>query len=176
MKLFRQGDRGFSLFEVIIAVGIFGAAITIMLSLLPALVASAAKASDTIVAVRLPDAVGLELQRVAISGGFEALVSEISRLSEPLPATLTLAADRALERVQTLNYLPSMAAEQIPEASRYFLIEVWRFTTPPLEYNARGAGLAVQVRVSWPFFIPGADTVAPLSEREQFVFNLALNR
>ena len=119
---------------------------------------------------------GLELQRVAISGGFEALVSEISRLAEPLPATLTLAADRALERVQTLNYLPSMAAEQIPEASRYFLIEVWRFVTPPLEYNARGAGLAVQVRVSWPFFIPGADTATPLSEREQFVFNLALNR
>jgi hypothetical protein len=45
-----------------------------------------------------------------------------------------------------------------------------------LEYNARGAGLAVQVRVSWPFFIPGTDTATPLSEREQFVFNLALNR
>ncbi|MSU18941.1 MAG: prepilin-type N-terminal cleavage/methylation domain-containing protein [Lacunisphaera sp.] len=66
MKLFRQGSRGFSLFEVMIAVGIFGAAITIMLSLLPALVASAAKTSDTVVAVRLPDAVGLELQRVAL--------------------------------------------------------------------------------------------------------------
>lgn len=176
MKLLRQDDRGFSLFEVIIAVGIFGAAITIMLSLLPALVASAAKTSDTIVAVRLPDAVGLELQRVAISGGFKALVSQISRLAEPLPATLMLAADRTLERVQTLNYLPSMAAEQIPAASRYFLIEVWRFTAPPLEYNARGAGLAVQVRVSWPFFIPGADTATPLGDREQFVFSLALNR
>lgn len=176
MKVFRQGCRSFSLFEVIIAVGIFGAAITIMLSLLPALVASAAKTNDTLVAVRLPDAVGLELQRVALSGGFDALASQISRIADPLPATLTLAADRALERVQTLDYLSLIASEQIPAASRYFLIEVWRFTSPPLEYNAHGAGLAVQVRVSWPFFIPGADTATPLSEREQFVFNLALNR
>ena len=176
MKLLRHGGRGFSLFEVIVAVGIFGAAITIMLSLLPALIVSAGKTSDTFVAVRLPDAVELELQQVALAGGFDALASQISRLADPLPATLRLAADRAIERVRTLDYLPAIEAEQIPTASRYFLIEVWRVPAPPLEYSVSGAGIAVQVRVSWPFFSPGASLANPISAREQIVFNLALNR
>ena len=167
---------GFSLLEVIIAVGIFGAAVTVMLGLLPALTRQAGTTADTLAVVRLPDGVRLELQRVAAVGGFVALVGRTTPMLAPLPPTLTLAAGREATRVQALDYLPPITADLLPVGHRYFHIEVWRFTEAPLAYDPGGGVLALHVRVSWPYFTPGSASATPLIDREQVTFNLALDR
>ena len=167
---------GFSLLEVIIAVGIFGTTVTVMLGLLPALTRQARATADTLAALHLPDGVRLELQRVATVGGFEALAGQITPMLAPLPATLALAADREATRVQTLDYLPPIAADLLPVGSRYFQIEVWRFNQAPLAYDPGGGALALHVRVSWPYYTPDCATATPLIDREQVTFNVALER
>jgi hypothetical protein len=167
---------GFSLMEVVIAVGIFGATMTVLLGLLPFLVRQAGTTADSLAAVRLPDAVRLELQRVVSLGGLDALAGPSRPLAAPAPATLALLSDRKASRVQTADYLPPAGADRIPAAEQYFLIEVWRFPAGPLAYVAGGNLLALHVRVSWPYQLPGATMPTAPRDREQISFNLALCR
>ena len=176
MQSCRRSSSGFSLVEVIIAVGIFAAAVTVILALLPALTRQAAGSADTLTALRLPDALHTELQRVATAGGFDALAGQTKPLAAPLPDTLTLVASRDATRVQACNYLPPPAADQIGEDERYFLIEAWRFTQAPLAFDPSGAVLALHIRVSWPYRLPGSSTATPLAGREQITCNLVINR
>lgn len=176
MKNSRKSPRGFSLFEVVIAVGIFALAISVILALLPGLAAQAAGSAETMAALRLPDAVRLELQRAVTVGGLDALAGRTTPMASPLPATLTLAAARDATRVQTLNYLPPAVAGRIAEAEQYFLIEVWSFSPTPLAFDPAGAGLALYARVSWPYRTPNSNTPTPPAEREVIVFSLALER
>lgn len=166
----------FALVEVIIAVGIFAAGVTVVLALLPALTRQAAGSADTLTALRLPDAIRLELQRVAAAGGFDALASQTTPMASPPPDTLVLVATRDAGRVQTLTYQPPPAEEQMGEGERYFLIEVWSFTAAPLAFDSTGAVLALHARVSWPYRLPGSTAPTPLTSREIITFNLALNR
>ena len=166
---------GFSLVEVILAVGIFAGAVTVMLAMLPALTRQAAGSSATLTALRLPDAIRGELQRLAATGGFDALAAQTVPLSAPLPATLLLVASRDATRIQSVLYLPP-ATDQIPEEEQYFLLEVWRFTQPDLAFKASGAALGLRVRVSWPYRNPGAASVTPAAAREQVSFNVSFNR
>jgi hypothetical protein len=165
----------FSLVEVVIAVGIFTVAVTVMLALLPALVRQAGSSADTLTALRLPDPIRLELQRVAVAGGFDALATQARPMGTPLPATLTLVASRTVTQVQSLDYQPP-ATGRIVEEEQYYLVEAWQFTQPPLAFDPAGAGLALHIRVSWPYRNPGAATVTPPGEREQVTFNLTLSR
>ncbi len=167
---------GFSLLEVIIATGIFAATASVMLALIPALGRQASGTTDTLAALRLPDALHTELQRLAVSGGFDALAGQTRPMAIPLPATLALVGPRDVSRLQTLDYLPPSASEQIPEAEQYFLIEVWRFDQAPLAFAPGGAVLALHARVSWPHHIPGSSAIVPLAAREQVNFNLSLVR
>ena len=64
---------GFSLIEVVVAVGIFATAVVVVLAMLPGLSRQAADSADAMTAQRLPDAVRLELERLSASGGFDAL-------------------------------------------------------------------------------------------------------
>jgi len=167
---------GFSLVEVIMAVGIFATAVAVMLALLPALTRQAASSADTLTALQLPDALRVELQRMATAGGFDALAGQTKPMTVPLPDTLTLVASRDATRVQALNYLPPSAGEQIGEAERFFLVEVWSFSQAPLAFDSSGAVLALHLRVSWPYRFPGSTAPTSLADREQVTFNLALNR
>lgn len=176
MRPCRRIAAGFSLVEVIIAVGIFATAVTVILALLPALTRQAASSADTLAALRLPDALHAELQRVATAGGFDALAGQTKPMAAPLPNTLTLTTSRDATRVQTLDYLPPPAAEQIGEDERYFLIEVWSFNQAPLAFAPNGAVLALHIRVSWPYHIPGSSMATPLADREQVTWNLAISR
>ena len=147
-----------------------------MLALLPSLTRQAAGSADTLTALRLPDAVRVELQRLATTGGFNNLASQTTSLATPLPATLMLAASRDATRIQSLTYLPPSAADQIAPDQQFFLLEAWSFSSPPLAFDPAGAVLALHVRVSWPYFPPGSGTPTPLADRESVTFNVAINR
>ena len=176
MRSRRHHLRGFSLIEVIIAVGIFAAAVAVMLGLLPSLTRQAAASADTMTVLRLPDVVRTELQRVATAGGFDALAGQTKPMATPLPATLNLAASRDATRVQSLGYQLPSSADQIVQSEQYFMVEVWSFNQAPLAFDPGGAVLALHVRVTWPYFTPGSTTATPLADREQVTYNLALNR
>lgn len=167
---------GFSLVEVILAVGLFATAVTVILALLSPLSRQAAASADALTALRLPDAIRAELQRLAATGGFDALAGQARPMAAPLPATLALGATRDAARVQSLNYLPPPVADQIAAGEQFFLIEAWTFNQASLAFDPGGTVLALHVRVSWPHFTPGSPGATPLADREQVTFVLSLNR
>jgi hypothetical protein len=169
------GAKSFSLLEVVIATGIFAAAVTVLLAFLPALTRQGAVSADTLAALRLPDAIRSELQRLASAGGFDNLAVQTAPIVTPLPATLTMVAARDSTLVQSLDYLPP-GDEHLALDGQFYLVEVWRFNAAPLAYDAGGAVLALHIRVSWPYFTPGSAGATPLAAREQVTFNVGLNR
>jgi hypothetical protein len=166
----------FSLVEVVLAVGIFAVAVTVILALLPALARQGGSSADSLVALRLPDAVNVELQRVASAGGFDALAAQAKPMSMPLPVTLQLVASHEADRIHSIDYQPPSVTQQIAETEQYFLIEAWQFTQPTLAYDPSGANLALHVRVSWPYRTAGTMTATPLSERDFVTFCVVINR
>lgn len=167
---------GFSLVEVVIAVGIFAAAVTVALALLPALARQAGDAGDALTAQRLPDGIRVELQRLAESGGFDALATRVPVMAAPLTGGLELVAARDGARLHSVGYLPPPPGEQLPLAEQYFAIEVWRFAQPPLAYDSAAAVLPLQVRVSWPYRVPTAAGVTTMADRRQLTFAVSLRR
>ena len=176
MRFHRLPVRGFSLLEVIIAVGLFATAVAVILALLVPLTRQAAASADTLTALRMPDGIRTEMQRLAQTGGFDALAGQAKPLAAPPPPTLALAASRDVTRLQSLNYLPPATAGLVPEAEQYFLIEAWTYNQAPLAFDPNGSLLAVHVRVSWPYFLPGATNPTQLSDREQVNYAVSLNR
>lgn len=166
-------SRAFSLLEVIIAVGLFAGSITVIIGLLSTLSRRAADSADVLAAQRLPEAVKLELTRLA-AGGFDGLAAQIPPMVAPLEGGLALVAAREAAQVQSLDVLPP--ATLIPAGEQYFLVECWRFSAEPLAFNNAKAFLALQVRVSWPYRVPGASVPVPLPDRNQLAFTVSLNR
>jgi len=162
MNRMANSFRAFSLIEVIIAVGVFAVAVVVILALLPSLSRAAADSADTLVAQSFSDSIQVELTRLATSGGFDALANRI--------------AARDGRRLYSPNYLPPSVAGQLPEAERYFLMEIWRFSAPPLRFDPTAAVLPVYVRVSWPYWNPGATSATPSSVRSQHTFVVSLRR
>lgn len=163
----------FSLIEVIIAVGLFAGSITVILGLLSTLSRQAADSADVLAAQRLPEAVKLELSRLA-SGSFDGLAAQIPPMLAPLDGGLALVAAREATQAQSLNVLPP--ATLIPVGEQYFLVECWRFSTEALAFNNSKAFLALHVRVSWPYRIPGTSAPVPWPDRNQLAFTVSLNR
>jgi type II secretory pathway pseudopilin PulG len=176
MRRLRCQFRGFSLVEVILAVGIFATAIAVLLALLAPLSRQAAASADTLAALRLSGAIRTELQRLAVAGGLDNLAAQARPMTVAWPPTLTLVATRDAARVRSLSYLPPPAADQVPEAGRFFAIEAWTFNQAPLAFDPGGPALALHVRVSWPYFLPSATAATPLADREQVTYNLPLSR
>jgi len=176
MNRMANSFRAFSLIEVIIAVGVFAVAVVVILALLPSLSRAAADSADTLVAQSFSDSIQVELTRLATSGGFDALANRIPEMSAPLVDGMDLIAARDGRRLYSPNYLPPSVAGQLPEAERYFLMEIWRFSAPPLRFDPTAAVLPVYVRVSWPYWNPGATSATPSSVRSQHTFVVSLRR
>ena len=173
---YRRKLHGFSLLEVIIAVGIFAGAVVVILGLLPLLTRQASASADTMTALRLPDVVRTELQRVAMLGGFDTLASQARPMTSLPPATLNLVASRDATRAHTLSFQAPPQADQLAQGDQYFLIEAWTFNLAPLAFDSGGSVLALHVRVSWPYYTPGSLTPTALADREQVTYNLSINR
>ena len=166
---------GFSLIEVIIAVGIFAASVTVILALLPGLTRQAADATDTLTAQRLPDAVQLELERLSASGGFDGLRTTVPALNTSVADGLAMVASRDGARLHSMAYLPPVSTAVIPQGEQYFAIELWQFTSGQLAHDSNTV-LPVLVRVSWPYWSPGTAVATPLANRQQLTFTIALKR
>jgi type II secretory pathway pseudopilin PulG len=168
--------RAFSLLEVVIAVGVFAGAIVVILALLPSLTTQASRSADALAAQRLPDALRVELQRLATVGGFDALATNVPVMSAPLDDGLALVASRDAARLHALSYRAPAAGDMLLASEQFFLIEIWRFPSAPLAYDASGAALPVHVRVSWPYRVPSAGSPTALSDRASLTFNSAIVR
>ena len=166
--------RAFSLIEVIIAVGVFAGAVAVIIGLVSSLSRQAADSSDALAAQRLPEPLKVELSRVAATG-FDNLAAQAPLMAAPLAGGFALVAPRDATRVQSLTYLPP-ATGQIPAAEQYYLVECWRFPAEPLSFNGQKAFLALCVRVSWPYRIPGVTAPVLLADRSQLTFTVSLNR
>ncbi|MDB6166705.1 MAG: hypothetical protein JWQ83_1845 [Lacunisphaera sp.] len=161
--------------EVVIAVGVFAVAVTVMLALLPALTRQNTDTADALVAQRLPDALRVELRRVA-SSDFNALAAAIPVMTAPLINGLALVAARDGNRLHTMSYQPPAAGASIPPGEQYFLVETWRFNQPPLAYDRAASVLVVYARVSWPYSNSGSVAPTALADRDQFTFLVSINR
>jgi hypothetical protein len=168
--------RGFSLIEVALSVGIFATVVTVALALLPALARRAGDATDALTAQRLPDGIRLELQRLAASGGFDALAARVPVMAAPLANGLELVAARDGSRVHSVDYLPPTSSERLPAEEQYLAVEIWRFASSPLAYDSAAAALPLYVRVSWPYHLPGSAAPVAPNGRQQLAFVVALSR
>jgi prepilin-type N-terminal cleavage/methylation domain-containing protein len=168
--------RGFSLVEVVVAVGIFAVAVVVILALLPSFIREGTDSADALIAQRLTDAVYIELERVAAVGGFDALASAVPVMDSSLHDGFVMVATRDGARLHALTFAPPDASAMIPDTDRYFIVEAWRFGSGALAFDPSGAVLPLLVRVSWPYRIAGASDSTPISQRAQFMFLVSLNR
>ena len=167
-------NRAFSLIEVIIAVGLFATSVTVIIALLPSLARQSRESADLLAAQRLPDALKVELSRLG-AAGFVTLAGQVPVMSGPLDGGLAFVADHDAARLHSRDYQPP-ATGLLPEPERYFLVECWRFPEEPLRFDSQKAFLALTVRVSWPYRVPGAVSPTDGSARLQSVFTVAINR
>lgn len=158
--------RAFSLLEVVIAIGVAATGLVVVLALLPSLLQQQAEVRRAHVALGLPDAVTIELRRLAGPGlgNLAARAGEFERTSSPL--RLLASADGTDLREAADDGRPA-----------YFLIELHRFPPgSPLSYDAGSSHLALQARVSWPHRPNGAEaSEAPVDARQKRHFNLVVN-
>ena len=172
----RRTFRGFSLVEVVIAVGVFAVGVGAILLLVPSLAKHGAESADFVTAQQLPDALRVELRRVAETQGFDQLASSLPLLESPLANGREFVAARDGVRLHAVDSPPNAGA--LSPAEQYFLIECWSFATEPLAPSATKAFLATYVRVSWPYRVGSGGAVVTTSpeSRNQFTFACGINR
>lgn len=162
--------RGFSLVEVVLAVGIFTVSIVVVLSLLPSLVGQSADSADRLIAQRLSDAIRIELDRHAVAVGFDALATMIPVMSAPLENGWPLVVSANGLRIEPAG------SGGIADEDQYFLVEIWRFPQAPLSYDPASAVLPLYARISWPYRLRGFATTTLIGDRQQLMQTLALDR
>lgn len=158
-------SKAFSLIEVVIAVGVFASGIVVLLALLPAMLQRSADSGDTLTALRLPDAIRSELLAIGGANPVSSIGGRIADLGTLADDKLRLVATHDGADVRELG---------IDSRDKYFLIEVFRFTSGQLAFNAAAPVLAMQVRVSWPYQPLGAAAISPPEARSSVTFSLAL--
>ncbi len=156
------------------AVALFAGSIVVVLALLPALTGRGTETQDRLVAARLPDAVRIELKRLAATG-LEALAAQAPTLASPPIDGLALVATRDGGRLNALDYGPS-PAHAIAEVEQYFLVECWKFPEEPWRFESSDSAMALAVRVSWPYRLPSATAPVPQETRHEIWFPVGINR
>ena len=185
-------NYGFSLIEVVVAVGIFAIAIVGVIGLLAPTAKSIGDVTDTAAATRLADGVASELARlrdsVPTSGsprlGLDGLYTKISTgNSDTSKYSLTAVADgsyvvRDDKTTGSSNPAnndpvnpPANQPRGIAKNNRYFIIEVYTHQGDNLAYTPNtsagipiGSGfLALTIVVKWPYYIGANAATAQLA-------------
>ncbi|MBI2510736.1 MAG: prepilin-type N-terminal cleavage/methylation domain-containing protein [Opitutae bacterium] len=144
--------RGFSLIEVVIAIGVLAVGLTAVLGLMAGAAKMIAIANDRRDAERaLADGIA-ELERL----GFAAAAAKVTAER----ATSAEDARFYLSRDGTKTGWGSALAAQ----DRHYVVTVFRVENlSPPSADATGAGLAVQVRVEWPANVDAEHSMLQLS-------------
>jgi type II secretory pathway pseudopilin PulG len=156
--------RAFSLVEVVIAIGVFAAAIVAIIGLLGPTLRTTREVLDSTVAARLAEGVEGELKRV----GFTNVSSAVSA------GVLVVYARSDGSRLVTHEDRKDSVLG-IPANERYYVLFVDLLAAP----SVSSAALPLEIRVEWPYQTLTADPDdLPLSnaQRSSFSFNTALLR
>ena len=154
----RRVPGGFSLLEVIVAIGIAGVVLVALLGWFGPAMRSSAATADAQTAAGLADGLQLELERLQAECGLDGLAAAVPPAGSG--AALRLVATRDGRRVRCA-VAPDPAADRplddgdlagIAWRDRYFLAEVVQ--SEDLPYRAGAGFLALTVRVTWPFRLP----------------------
>lgn len=174
-------SRGFSLVEIVVALGIFASAIVIIVGLLAANAQATNRTVETETASRLTDTIRAELQRfgynnvanglstgkpvylVGTRDGSRVLPTGEDADNPPNTGTPVTTARFAENKLQT-DLAPG-TPPGIAYRDRYFLIEVRAatMTTPALGAPATETAFPVIVEVSWPYRVPTGPSEANTS-------------
>ena len=120
----RRAARGFSLAEVIVAVGIMAGALVALLGLLGPSLRAVRDIADRTVAARLADRVARELQQ----HGFRNV--EMETAAGPLLVVASAEGSRVVLAVQADNDPVAGVPPGLPVNERFFLVEVERAVQP----------------------------------------------
>jgi len=96
--------RSFTLLEVLIAVGLFVSAITVVIGFIAGLSRQGADTHGVLAARGLPEPLKLELTRLS-AVGMDSLAGRVPVMASPLAGGLPFASARDVARVDSLEYL-----------------------------------------------------------------------
>ncbi len=187
----RQRVAGFTLVEVVVALGVLAVILTALVSLYGPAEAAAGGIADRHAAARLAESLQGEMERLQADLGLAGLAAAVPAADSGLP--MRLVASRDGRRVLRADGAAPPADQALDDGARpglarrdrFFLIEVTQQLDLPF---APGAGfLALSARVSWPYQLPAGPPTAgetrpdgdparevPPERREWAVFSLAL--
>ncbi|MFP4358386.1 MAG: hypothetical protein ACLFSZ_08135 [Puniceicoccaceae bacterium] len=183
--------RGFSLVEVILAIGVFALTIVAVIGLLGPIAQQVRDLQDTRVANSLPAPIREELNRVGFehfvevsggstepaSGAFPSNLSEDE--GEPGPCLVLYGTDDGSKVVVQAGADVDPNADtgtlEIPEEERYFLVQVFP-ATGNLRYQEGDAHIAFRILISWPYKTPGTapDQFVDFDDRRTFEYRTAI--
>lgn len=178
--------RGFSLVEVIIAIGVFSVAVVGVISLLSPITSQVRQLKDSKIANNLRAPIREELNSMKftsfVNEDFTAIASDwldnvvnptIDRPAQYPTVLASLVALQDGSRVNEIGWAETNAL--IPRDDQYFLIQVLEPQPPAntdvadLRYAANDAHVAFNVEISWPFRLSGGAEV-PYANRKKFSF------
>lgn len=185
--------RGFSLIEVVIAVGIFAGAIVVVLGLLSPINRSVTEVSETGRAAGLADAIRLELVRLRDTYTATSSLTRLDLLYQDLAGADTtrkqfvgsLDGARIIREADAGNHVLTDAPPGIKLRDRYYLV-TFQFqpekvdgVANPLSYTSGAPFLVVTATVQWPYQVPtgpgDSDVVtSATSTRQSITLNFAL--
>ena len=143
---FERHRCGFSLVEVVIAVGVAATGLIVILALLPGLLRQNADAKETMVALGLSDSIAIELNK--LSGGNPASLAAQAAAFDATTSPLRLVA---------AGNGTDLRVPGSDSRSEYFLIELHRFPAgSALAHVAGDPHVNLQARISWPYRPVGA--------------------
>tara|TARA_R100000027_G_scaffold29244_1_gene21269 strand:- start:3485 stop:4039 length:555 start_codon:yes stop_codon:yes gene_type:complete len=169
-------DGGFSLVEVVLAIGVFALTIVAVIGLLGPIAQQVRDLQDTKVANSLPSPIREELNRI----GFQYFVDDAFTETENLPTSLVASMDGSrvigytgdFSNLGTVIPRDGVTPTGIDVNDQYFAIELTE-GTGNLDYNAGDAHVAFLVEISWPYRLPDG-TIVDLEDRQTFEYPTAI--
>lgn len=179
----RVPNGGFTLVEVIVAIGIAAITVVALVALLAAGGRVAAEVSARNQAGNLADAVTVELLRLRDTAPTDGPAGKLALLASAIPASGSSGSLRLVAAPEGLRVIRESEADDpvsgVPLSDRFYLIEV-RQQPGDLSYVPGAGFLALTATVRWPYHLrtgpeAGAAMAADLTQASTVVLNLALS-
>jgi prepilin-type N-terminal cleavage/methylation domain-containing protein len=171
--------RGFTLVEVIVALGITAIGVTAVVGLLAALTRMTAELKQRGQAVQLGDAIAVELRRLRDASTNDPERDPLDVLADRIPPSGSANPLRLVASGDGLRFVAEADLDQMgdgfPPRDRIFLVELRR-KTGALTYAADAGFLAVTATVRWPYERLSAESVATPSAASFVVLNVGVAR